>query len=99
MGGGGLLALFPLAYATLLPAYYLPITVMLLALILRGVAFEFRFRSAAHRPFWAAAFHVVSGVATPSPGHVPGAFAAGRARSIGRESCRERVCPCVEIAG
>src|SRR3546814_87906 len=85
MGGGGLLALFPLAYATLLPAYYLPITVMLLALILRGVAFEFRFRSAAHRPFWSAAFHVGSVVATLSQGIVLGAFAEGRATlEIGR---------------
>lgn len=79
LGGGGLLALFPLAYATLLPAYYLPITVMLLALILRGVAFEFRFKTEAHKPFWSAAFHGGSVVATVSQGIVLGAFAEGRA--------------------
>ena len=79
MGGGGLLALFPLAYATLLPAYYLPITIMLLALILRGVAFEFRFKTVSHRPFWSAAFHVGSVIATLSQGIVLGAFVEGRA--------------------
>lgn len=42
LGGGGLLALFPLAYAVLLPALYLPFIVMFLALILRAVALEFR---------------------------------------------------------
>ena len=42
LGGGGLLAAFPLAYAIILPALYAPIIAMLLGLILRGVAFEFR---------------------------------------------------------
>src|SRR5215467_6032365 len=42
LGGGGLLAAFPLAYAVLLPAFYIPVICMLLALIMRGVAFEFR---------------------------------------------------------
>ena len=44
-GGGGLFAVFPLAYATLLPALYMPLTGMLLALIFRGVAFEMRFKA------------------------------------------------------
>ena len=44
-GGGGLFAVFPLAYATLLPALYMPLTGMLLALVFRGVAFEMRFRA------------------------------------------------------
>ena len=48
LGGGGLLAAFPLAYAVLLPALYLPLILMLLALIFRGVAFEFRFSARAH---------------------------------------------------
>ena len=43
LGGGGMLAAFPLAYATLLPALYLPLMVMLFGLIFRGVAFEFRY--------------------------------------------------------
>ncbi len=45
LGGGGLFAVFPLAYATLLPALYMPLTAMLLALVFRGVAFEMRFRA------------------------------------------------------
>ena len=49
LGGGGLLAAFPLAYATILPALYPAITGMLLALVFRGVAFEFRFRAATRR--------------------------------------------------
>ena len=42
LGGGGLLVAFPLAYAVIMPAFYLPVIVMLLALVFRGVAFEFR---------------------------------------------------------
>jgi cytochrome d ubiquinol oxidase subunit II len=49
LGGGGLLAVFPLAYATILPALYPTMIGMLLALIFRGVAFEFRFRAATRR--------------------------------------------------
>ena len=45
LGGGGLFAVFPLAYATIMPALYPTIMGMLLALIFRGVAFEFRFRA------------------------------------------------------
>ena len=50
MGGGGLLAAFPLAYGMILSALYAPIIAMLLALIFRGVAFEFRWRDPRHRP-------------------------------------------------
>jgi len=49
LGGLGLLAAFPLAFAIILPAVYFPILVMLLALVFRGVAFEFQFRDAEHR--------------------------------------------------
>jgi cytochrome d ubiquinol oxidase subunit II len=45
LGGGGLFAAFPLAYAILMPAFYIPIILMLLGLIFRGVAFEFRFKA------------------------------------------------------
>src|SRR5712691_13091199 len=51
MGGGGLMAAFPLAYAIVLPALYAPITAMLLGLVFRGVAFEFRWRATA-KPRW-----------------------------------------------
>jgi cytochrome d ubiquinol oxidase subunit II len=46
LGGGGLLAAFPLAYAVLMPALYIPVIAMLLGLTFRGVAFEFRFKAA-----------------------------------------------------
>ena len=47
LGGGGLMAVFPLAYAVVMPALYAPIIAMLLALVFRGVAFEFRWRTGA----------------------------------------------------
>src|SRR3954452_8875212 len=58
LGGGGLLAVFPLAYATILPALYPALIAMLLALVFRGVAFEFRFRAATRwgREAWDFAF-------------------------------------------
>ena len=49
LGGGGLFAVFPLAYAVIMPALYAPIIAMLLALIFRGVAFEFRWRTRARQ--------------------------------------------------
>ena len=49
LGGGGLFAVFPLAYAIIMPALYPTIIAMLLALVFRGVAFEFRFRAATRR--------------------------------------------------
>src|SRR5246500_5596029 len=55
-GGLGLLAAFPLAFAIIIPATYFPILVMLLALVFRGVAFEFRFRNGERKTFWDHAF-------------------------------------------
>ena len=52
LGGGGLLAVFGMAYWVVLPALYLPLLVMLIALIFRGVAFEFRFKVADDRRHW-----------------------------------------------
>src|ERR1700743_2626539 len=77
LGGIGLLAAFPLAFAIILPAVYFPILVMLLALIFRGVAFEFRFRDAEHRTFWDNAFGYGSAIATFAQGVVLGAFIQG----------------------
>lgn len=78
LGGGGLFVAFPLAYATLLPAFYMPITLMLLGLILRGVAFEFRFKSEPHaRILWDYAFHIGSLVATFCQGAIIGTFIQG----------------------
>src|ERR1019366_6376483 len=64
LGGIGLLAAFPLAFAIIIPAVYFPILVMLLALIFRGVAFEFRLRNSEHRTFWDHAFGYGSAIAT-----------------------------------
>ncbi|HTH28367.1 MAG TPA: cytochrome d ubiquinol oxidase subunit II [Sphingobium sp.] len=77
LGGGGLLAAFPLAYAIILPALYAPLIAMLLCLILRGVAFEFRWRDPAHRPFWDGAFFVGSLGATLAQGIALGALLQG----------------------
>ena len=79
LGGGGLFAVFPLAYAILLPALYMPLTIMLLALIFRGVAFEMRFRARHDREqrHWDLAFTGGSYVATFSQGVALGAFVQG----------------------
>ena len=77
LGGGGLMAAFPLAYAIILPAVYPAIVAMLLALVFRGVAFEFRFRDAENKTFWDHAFCFGSGIATFAQGLVLGAFIQG----------------------
>jgi cytochrome d ubiquinol oxidase subunit II len=77
LGGLALLAAFPLAFAVIIPAVYFPILVMLLALVFRGVAFEFRFRDAENKTFWDHAFCYGSGIATFAQGVVLGAFIQG----------------------
>ena len=77
LGGLGLMAAFPLAFAIIMPAVYFPILVMLLALVFRGVAFEFRFRDADHRTFWDHGFNYGSLIATFAQGVVLGAFIQG----------------------
>lgn len=77
LGGGGLMAAFPLAYAIVLPALYAPLIAMLLGLVLRGVAFEFRWRDPAHRPVWDLAFTLGSLVATFAQGLALGALLQG----------------------
>ena len=77
LGGGGLMAAFPLAYAIVLPALYAPLIAMLLALIFRGVAFEFRWRDPAHRAFWDVAFTGGSIVAAFAQGVALGALLQG----------------------
>ena len=56
LGGGGLWVAFPQAYAVIMPALYLPVIVMLLALVFRGVAFEFRWIAATSKKYWNVAF-------------------------------------------
>src|SRR3546814_4023929 len=70
LGGAGLLAAYPLAYAVILPAFYIPVIVMLIGLIFRGVAFEFRFRADTSRRWWDIAFNAGSATATFSQGIV-----------------------------
>ncbi|TIX49681.1 cytochrome d ubiquinol oxidase subunit II [Alteraurantiacibacter aquimixticola] len=77
LGGGGLFAAFPLAYAIILPATYPLIIAMLLGLVFRGVAFEYRWRDEKHRPFWDMAFMGGSLVAAMSQGMVLGALLQG----------------------
>ncbi|MCB1389381.1 MAG: cytochrome d ubiquinol oxidase subunit II [Rhodobacteraceae bacterium] len=88
MGGGGLLAAFPAAYGIVLNALYVPVTAMLLGLVFRGVAFEFRVRSRRRKWLWDIAFSGGSLVAALSQGAilagllqkprvVDGAFAGG----------------------
>lgn len=77
LGGGGLMAAFPLAYAVILPALYAPLIAMLLGLVFRGVAFEFRWRDPAHRQTWDLAFCIGSTVATVAQGITLGALLQG----------------------
>lgn len=78
LGGAGLMAAFPLAYAVVLSALYIPLALMLLGLIWRGVAFEFRFKADEHhKPFWDKAFMLGSVAATFFQGASLGAFLNG----------------------
>ena len=77
LGGGGLMAAFPLAFAVLMPALYTPIIVMLLGLVFRGVAFEFRWRSRSPRNLWDIAFAGGSALATLAQGVALGAILQG----------------------
>ena len=78
LGGSALFGAFPLAYAVIIDALSIPLTLMLFALIFRGVAFEFRFKATpTHRPFWDLSFRVGSLVATFCQGGVVGAFIQG----------------------
>ena len=72
-----LFAIFPLTYSALLSAFYLPLLVMLAALIFRGVAFEFREKSLRSRPLWDAGFAAGSFVATFIQGVAVGALVQG----------------------
>ena len=83
LGGGGLMAAFPLAFAILMPAFYPLIIAMLLGLVFRGVAFEFRWRDLRHRAFWDFGFTVGSIVAALAQGIILGALLQG-VKVVGR---------------
>ncbi|WP_339860694.1 cytochrome d ubiquinol oxidase subunit II [Thalassospira alkalitolerans] len=77
LGGGGLYAAFPLAYSLLMTAFYIPVFTMLLALVFRGVAFEFRFKSKNHQKHWDFAFSAGSIIAAAMQGAMLGGFIEG----------------------
>ncbi len=78
LGGGGLLAAFPMAFVILMPALYIPIILMLLGLIFRGVAFEFRYKAEGKsRRIWDYSFHFGSLIAALMQGMVIGAIVQG----------------------
>ena len=77
LGGGGMMAAFPLAYAVLMPALYTPMIVMLLGLVFRGVAFEFRWRTQSKRNRWDIAFFGGSLFAALAQGIALGAILQG----------------------
>ena len=77
IGGAGLMGTFPLAYSVIMPALYLPIIIMLIALVFRGVCFEFRFKAEGAKHIWDYAFFTSSTVATFFQGVNLGAFIQG----------------------
>jgi cytochrome bd ubiquinol oxidase subunit II len=77
LGGGGLFAVFPLAYAVVMPALYMPIILMLLALIFRGVSFEYRWRTVRWKRVWDIAFFAGSVLAALMQGIALGALVQG----------------------
>ena len=84
LGGAGLLAAFPLAYAILMPALYTPMIVMLLGLVFRGVAFEFRFKAKTLRRAWGLAFWLGSVFAAFAQGVILGAIVEGMPLQAGK---------------
>ena len=77
LGGIALLAAFPLAFAIIMPALYFPILIMLMGLIFRGVAFEFRHLAGARQGFWDKSFFYGSSIATFAQGVVLGTYIQG----------------------
>src|SRR4051794_8704601 len=77
LGGAGMMVAFPLAYSIILPALYLPVIVMLLALVFRGVAFEFRWLRVSSKPHWTFAFAAGSTLAAFCQGLILGSLIEG----------------------
>src|SRR5437660_4372986 len=77
LGGAGMMVTFPLAYSIILPALYLPVIVMLLALVFRGVAFEFRWIGVTSKPHWTFAFAAGSALAAFCQGLILGGLIQG----------------------
>jgi cytochrome d ubiquinol oxidase subunit II len=77
LGGAGMMVAFPLAYSIILPALYLPVIVMLLALVFRGVAFEFRWIEQTSKRYWTFAFAAGSTTAAFCQGLILGGLIQG----------------------
>lgn len=77
LGGGGLWVAFPVAYAIIMPAFYIPVILMLLALIFRGVAFEFRWVAKPKHRVWDLAFWAGSTIAAFAQGLILGGLIQG----------------------
>jgi cytochrome d ubiquinol oxidase subunit II len=77
LGGGGLFAIFPLAYSIIFPALYIPLIIMLLALVVRGVVSEFRWQTMEHRLFWDVLFFLGSFLAALFQGFILGSLVQG----------------------
>lgn len=77
LGGAGLFAAFPLVYSTVLSALYMPIILMVISLIFRGVAFEFRFKANRTKHLWDQAFIWGSILASFFQGMILGAYIQG----------------------
>ena len=77
LGGAGLLAAFPKAYAIILSGLYLPVLMMLIALVLRGVSFEFRFKAQTSKHLWGTCFAIGSLAAAFAQGLMLGAIVEG----------------------
>src|SRR6201982_815110 len=77
LGGAGLMVAFPLPSLIILPSFYLPVIIMLLALVFRGVAFEFRWLGVSSKPHWTFAFAAGSTLAAFCQGVVLGGLVDG----------------------
>ncbi|GHH46635.1 cytochrome d ubiquinol oxidase subunit II [[Pseudomonas] boreopolis] len=77
LGGAGLFAAFPMAYALILSGLYLPVLLMVMALVFRGVAFEFRFKAQRSRGLWGASFSIGSILTAFAQGVILGALVEG----------------------
>lgn len=77
LGGAGLWVAFPYAYAIIMPAFYIPVILMLLALIFRGVAFEFRWVAKPRHKVWDLAFWAGSTLAAFAQGLILGGLLQG----------------------
>ena len=99
LGVGVLLVGFPLAHGVILGALYLPVALMLMALTLRGVAFDFRVKARAeHKPLWDRAFYAGSTMAAWSQGFMLGSLVTGFASDWGSRTFAALIGLCLVAA-